>query len=201
MARARHSSGLGSFSKKNKSIANDWSSPSRAEEKATDNSRSSVLTQVMDDDENYGGLKRMTIGGLKKYHGNYVKENQKINSLMISEMMKGRGKPKNLKVRYEVESEHDSMMDDQSMLNTSEEDSDDVASDKFVKRLMKKAEQGRNSKKNSEKRSKESSKRQSREIQVRAPSFANDYAIIPHELIPPVPGANSFPSRNVPSSV
>ena len=57
MARARHSSGFGNFSKKNKSITNDWSSPgSRAEEKATNNSRSSVLTQVIGDDENYGGL-------------------------------------------------------------------------------------------------------------------------------------------------
>ena len=68
---------------------------------------------------------------------------------MISEMMKGRGKPKNLKVRYEVESEHDSMMDDQSMLHSSEEESDGVGGDKFVKRLMKKAEQGRNSRKHS----------------------------------------------------
>ena len=151
----------------------------------------------MDDDENYGGLKRQTIGGLKKYHGNYVKENQKVNNLMMREMIKGRGKPKGLKVRYEV-SENDSMMDDQSMLHTSEEeDSGEDDPDKFVKRLMKKAEQGRNS----GKRLKESkNKRGSRDNSFKAPTFANDYAIIP-QAAPQLSGQHSFPSRNVPSTV
>ena len=67
------------------------------------------------------------------------------------------------------------MMDDQSMVHTSEEDSDGVASDKFVKRLMKKADQGRNSNK------------QSKDSKV--PTFGNDYT------------SNSFPSRNVPTTM
>ena len=57
---------------------------------------------------------------------------------MIIELNKGR-KPKNLKVRYEKESNDDSMMDDQSILGSSEEDSEGVNSDKFVKRVMKAA--------------------------------------------------------------